>query len=545
MPVVTMPDGTDVSFPNDMPSEQIRAMIAKKFPQDVASHYGNISEGLKSGMSWADVAGTANKFLMQGVPEDQRASDKSAEFVGKVASNIPSSAAEFAKNTAQPFIHPVETAQNVAALGKGVLQKLGLMSGNDSTQYADAVGKFLIDRYGSGAAIKKTLEEDPVGMLADVSMVLTAGGSATARLPGVIGKAGEVASAAGRTMDPLNAVASTARGAGNVAATALGVTTGVDSDAIKIAAKAGAEGGEPGKAFLENLTGKSDPNAIVSEAKAAVSQLRQERGASYRQDMAKIGADTTVLDFQKIDDAVQKVAGVKTYKGQVLSPKTEAIRQELEGAVNEWRALDPAEFHTAEGLDALKQKIGNIRDATQVGTPDRLVADNVYKAVYKTITDQAPEYAKVMKGYEEASNLVREMEKTLSLNPKASIDTSLRKLQSALRNNVNTNYGRRSGLIDFLQRAGAKNLLEKLAGQMLSSAAPRGLGRVLAGGEGFSALAALAHGNPAIAAMLAGGLGASSPLIVGGAAYGAGAATRLPLRGIGRSAFQAGRLPEQ
>lgn len=520
MAIVQMPDGTNVRFPDNMPPDQIRSLIAKKFPQDVASHFSNVAQGLSSGMSWADVPGEALK-------------------------NLPSSAGQFVENTARPFIHPVQTAENLGAIGKGVLQKLGMVSGNEDVPYANAVGKFLMSRYGSMDALKKTLATDPVGVAADVATVLSGGGAVAERLPGLAGKVGEVAGQVGRAVDPLSVAGAAARGAGNVAAHAAGISTGVGSDALKVAAQAGAEGGQGGKAFLENMTGAADPNAVVSEAKAAVGQIRQERGNVYRQEMAKIGADNTVLDFNKIDNAVQKVAGVKMYKGQSLSPKTAAIRQELTDTVEEWKNLPAAEYHTAEGLDALKQKIGDIRDSTQPGTPDRLVADNVYKAIYSTITDQAPKYAKVMRGYQEASDLIREMETTLSLNPKASIDTQLRKLTSALRNNVSTNYGRRAELIDFLQRAGAPHLLQKLAGQMLSSESPRGLGRVLAGGEGASGLAALLHGNPAVAAGLVGGLAASSPLLMGSAAYGLGAASRLPLRTLGRSAFQAGRLPQQ
>jgi hypothetical protein len=84
--------------------------------------------------------------------------------------------------------------------------------------------------------------------------------------------------------------------------------------------------------------------------------------------------------------------------------------------------------------------------------------------------------------------------------------------------------------------------MEKLAGQTLGSFAPRGLSRLLAGGEGASALAAMGLGNPGAAAALAGGMAASSPALVGGAAYGLGAASRLPLRTIGRSGFQIGRV---
>lgn len=542
MPVVKMPNGDLVRFPDDMPKETISSFIATRFPDEVKAQLKDKAEAVQSGMSWSQIA---NKFLMQGVPEDQRDQDQAGKFVTNTLSNIPSSAGSFVSNTASAVFHPIDTAENLGSIGKGVLQKLGLWKGDDSIKYADAVGQFLKERYGSGANIQKTVEQDPVGVAADISMILSSGGTLAARLPGVAGKVGEITSAAGRAIDPLNVAAAAARPVGKLAAEGAGITTGVGSDAIKVAAQAGAEGGPAGRAFLENMTGVADPNAVVSEAKTAVSQLRQERGNVYRQEMAKIGADNTVLDFQKIDDAVQRVAGVKTYKGQVLSPKTEGIRQEITDAIAEWKSLPAGDFHTAEGLDALKQKLGDIRDATQPGTPDRLVADSVYKAVYKTITEQAPEYAKVMKGYEEASNLIREMEKTLSLNPKASIDTSLRKLTSALRNNVSTNYGRRAELVDFLQRAGAPHLMEKLAGQMLSSASPRGLGRVVAGGEGASALGAFGAGHPAAAALLLGGLAASSPMLVGGAAYGAGAASRLPLRTLGRSAFQAGRLPEQ
>lgn len=41
MPVVTMPDGVPVSFPDDMPAEHIKALIANKFPDQVKLTLGN------------------------------------------------------------------------------------------------------------------------------------------------------------------------------------------------------------------------------------------------------------------------------------------------------------------------------------------------------------------------------------------------------------------------------------------------------------------------------------------------------------------------
>jgi len=357
---------------------------------------------------------------------------------------------------------------------------------------------------------------------------------------------GEVAAAAGRVVDPLTAAGKGVKAAGGLAAKGLGLTTGVGEDAIKTAAQAGATGGEAGAALRGGMTGAVTGEEVVKEARGAVDKLRQVRGDEYRKNMKAIGADDTVLDFDKVDTAVEKVAGVKTYKGQNISPGTAEIRQSVTKAVADWKALDPVEYHTAEGLDALKQKIGDIRDATQYGTPERVVADSVYHAIRNTIVDQAPEYGKAMKGYEEASKQIKEIEKTLSIpgGGKVNIDTALRKLQSVLRNNVNTNYGRRKELADVLVSSGAPHLLEKLSGMALSSATPRGLAGVLGGGELLASLATLIAGNPALAAKLAASVAATSPKLVGGAAYAAGAATRLPLRQLGQSAFQAGRLPQ-
>ena len=61
------------------------------------------------------------------------------------------------------------------------MQKLGVMPGKDAAQYADAVGQFLMDRYGSKYAILKTLVTDPVRIVVDVSTVLSAGGSLAVR----------------------------------------------------------------------------------------------------------------------------------------------------------------------------------------------------------------------------------------------------------------------------------------------------------------------------------------------------------------------------
>jgi hypothetical protein len=111
----------------------------------------------------------------------------------------------------------------------------------------------------------------------------------------------------------------------------------------------------------------------------------------------------------------------------------------------EFSAPPANEFHTAEGIDALKQQLGDIREATQPA------ADRATKRCGGSSLTRPPAYAGVMKGYEEASDLIREIETTLSTNPRASVDTTLRKLTSALRNSV-SNYGRPAELVGFGER---------------------------------------------------------------------------------------------
>jgi hypothetical protein len=461
--------------------------------------------------------------------------------VGKGAVlNAPSSAVSFGKAMAQPFIHPVDTAMALKNLGHGVLQKTGILPGTEHEKYADAVGQFFADRYGGIENVKHTLATDPVGVAADLSALLTGGGTAAARAPGIFGEVANVVSKAGRLIDPIEAAAQTVRGAGYAGSEMIGhLGTGTGGEAIRTAYRSGQEGGESAKAFQENLRGTAPMDETVDAAKKAVTNIKQQRSAAYRQGMADVGLDQKVLNFDYIDEGLRKAGGVKVFKGVDLSPKTKAVREEIADAVDMWRNRDPAEYHTAEGLDALKQIIGNIRDDTPYGSPSRVVADRAYHGIRDTIIERIPEYESVMKGYEQASKQIKEIERTLSLNPNASVDTALRKLQTVLRDNVTSAYGKRRELAEYLVKAGAPNLMERLAGQALSTVAPRGLvgklgvemlamGALHVGGAGPLSLGSLAT------------LPLLSPRLVGEGAYYAGRASPAG-RPIARSIFQSGR----
>lgn len=456
--------------------------------------------------------------------------------VGKeAAQNAIPSAIEFGKNMLTPITDPVGFAKGLTSIVGGYAQKLQNLTPprrgpsilpppglrNTEPKFdeapADAVNEHFKDRAGGWENIKRTVAKDPVGALADLSVVLTGGAALPARLPGIAGQTAKIANTVGRTIDPVNLVAKTAKLPGHLTALAGGQMTGTGSVPIREGFKAGKTGGDYAKTFLDNMHGNVSPTDVVQSARDAVDNLRVERGTAYRGGMVDISKDPTVLSFEPIDKAIAKAQNIGSYKGQVIKESAGDTWARINKVVEDWKQLDPNEFHTPEGLDALKQKIGDIRDLTQPNTAARAAVDTVYRSVREQIAAQAPAYGKVMKGYEEASDAIRELEKALSLGEKASADTALRKLQSIMRNNVNANYGKRAELGEELVKAGAKNLKPALAGQALSAWTPRGLQSLGPNAAGFASLS-----NPLYLATLP----LMSPRLWGYGAYGLGAMAR-------------------
>ncbi len=394
--------------------------------------------------------------------------------------NIPGSAMKFGGDVAGMFMDPAGAMEGIGNLLKGGVQKLLPPKGQKYEAYVDRLGDFVASRYGSLEAAKETAITDPIGSLADVSMLMSGGGTAAARLPGKLGQLGQAVQTAGRVSDPLSIAGSVAKAGVTkvlepVASNIMGSMAGTGAAPIRQAAEAGAEGGRAAKTFLDNLRGKAATDDVVVQAKLALGKMRAAKSEEYVAGMKKISKDKTVLDFGPIDDAVAGVAEIGVYKGQTIRPSTTVAMDEIRKAVDDWKKLDPAEFHTPEGLDALKQKIGDIASTYDYNTQPRVVADQIYNAIKEQIVKQAPDYARVMEDYTRATDLVREIERSLSLGKKTAADTALRKLTSVMRNNVNTNYGARQRSMNVLEDALGAPLMPAVAGQAMSSAMPRGL----------------------------------------------------------------------
>lgn len=448
-------------------------------------------------------------------------------MLAQAVANFPSSAYQLGKSTFEAVTSPIETGKNIAALGSSVLGKMGVTDADPAM--ANRVGEFYKDRYGGIENAKRTFANDPAGFLADAATILTGAGGALRAVPQAgVKSAGKVVQKAADIVDPFTVATKGVKGVGKGTAAVLGFTTGTGTRAVEEAAKAGYRGGDQGEAFVSQMRGAAPIADVVESIKPAISALRQDRSAAYQQGMANVAKDKTVLKFDDIDKAIGNARQTGMYKGQVIDKSAAEAWQKINDQVNEWKGLDPAEFHTPEGLDALKKSLKDIKESYAFGSPARLAADKAYNAVRGEITKQAPEYSRVMKDYETASDLLDEIETTLSQNPRASIDTQVRKLQSILRNNANTNYGRRAELGEMLAERGATELFPQLAGQAMSSWTPRGLSGALSGaGAIYSTIPAIAQGVTPTGALQ---LASTSPRIVGETVYAASKAVGKPVQ---------------
>jgi hypothetical protein len=459
-------------------------------------------------------------------PADQAEPEKTwpQALMSGVAS-APGSVYGLGEGLVKAVASPVKTLTTLQQLSRGIVQRVlpaGLVDalGRDERgdQVYDAVAQHYIKQYGSEEGFKNAVANDPAAILADASTILTGGGSIISKIPG-FASAGSKISSAGAAIEPLSATTKAVLPLVSSAVTGLsGGLTGVGSEPIKQAFRAGQEGGEASSLFTSNLRGTAQPTDIVDTARAALASIRAQASKTYRENMAGVSNDKTVLSLDdtinSLNDSFNKFAA---YKGQIKNQSVAGALQSVDNKVQQWLKLDPDQFHTPEGLDQLKQSIGEILDGLPAENRTAYAAvKQVYDSVKKSVAQQAPDYAVAMDNYSKSADLLREMERALSLGNKASADTALRKLTSLMRNNVNTNYGERLRLGQMLDEASGGQVMPAVSGQALSTVMPRGI--QFATGPALTSSLALTGQLPQ--AVMAGVV--SSPRVAGEVAHGIG-----------------------
>lgn len=439
------------------------------------------------------------------------------------------------------LLTPVRAAANAVAPESGVTGYLNAMKSGaedldrqnaDSNYYKGAkLGTELAMTYPVGGVLSKVAAKavpalttvapnflaalETGGMRGGNALTRAAGGAITgAATAGIIDPqdAWKGAVAGGVLPTAVKAAGVVGNSIGNLAANAIGGLTGVGPEPVKQAFKAGLRGATD---FVDNMRGQVPLTDVLDAAKQGLANMRSEASNAYRSGMVPIKNDATVLNFGAIDQALADAANVANFKGQTTNEAAAGAVQKMRDIVENWKTLAPDQFHTPEGMDALKRALGGVLEG--IGPKERtasLAAGKIYNAAKDTITQQAPAYANVMKAYETAATQFGEIERTLSLGDRAAKDTAMRKLQSLMRNNVQTNYGNRLSLANTLEDKGGVDLMPSIAGQAMNSLTPRSLvGQGLLGANALTMMA-----NPSQALLLP----LQSPRVMGEGAYAAG-----------------------
>jgi hypothetical protein len=324
---------------------------------------------------------------------------------------------------------------------------------------------------------------------------------------------GAVGGAGGELIKPI------VKATGTLASEVLGNLSGVGSQAYKTAYNAAVEGGDKLKALASNLRKQAPMENVVDDALLGLNNMGKDLQKQYRSGMIDIKKDKTILDFQGIDKSIDNARNLGIFKGKVNKKEIVDEVDRIKAIVDDWKKENPADFHTPEGMDQLKQMIGlELEKIPFEQQTLRKAVGGIYSSVRDEVKKQAPVYDSVMKKYSEGLDQASELKKALGLGDKSSIDSSLRRLQSVMRDNVNTNYGNRVNYAEMLEQASGKPIMAQLAGQALSSPTPRGLQKLLPSVSGISGLAV----DPLFLATIP----AQSPRLMGEATILAGKASR-------------------
>ena len=271
------------------------------------------------------------------------------DYFTELRQNILPSGQQFVYDMIQPFVDPINTAKDIAALTSSVANKLFVEGTQENEQLADAVGEYFKERYGGIENIKQAFKKDPFGVVSDIMLVGTGVGAAvkgvgTATKLGGLTKAGQALQTTSRYLDPATAVE---KGVGSVLKTAgdaaLATGTLFSGANLNEAFRAGREGGDLQKDFLSQMRGGGDPARPV--------ELLKQLGTDFK---------TGLVPRMKRDIA-------KTVQENVFDPTEEVGRRPITGVIDGEPRTDLT--RTSQGPSFFQKE--------DMRTPDTEVKDRV------------------------------------------------------------------------------------------------------------------------------------------------------------------------
>jgi len=469
------------------------------------------------------------------------------------AKNIPSSVANVVSGLAQTISHPIDTAKLLHKGYRGAIQNV-LTSGRinpyegmeEDKRIADSIGQHYKEKFGGLENIRNTAINDPVGLMADIAGVGSLGGSVL-RLAGAE-KAAKVAQNISSSIDPISqSIKTTTSSIKPFYKAVVGKTSGVGPNVVEQQLR----GSPEFKSAMDSMGNKvkrsvgrggefnSEYN-IVENTQDALVNLKQIRGDAYRsklENLTKAKEEIPIDDIKTAADGwlkrfnITETSDGLDFKFSKLrtNPQAMAEVKTIYETIVDWstkKRLTPLQ------LDELKQTIDGAYSST---SQSRAMVQSLKKSVHDKVVSAVPDYAEMTKDYAKATEIIKNIERSLGAGTRSSADTTIRRLTMALREDKSL----RRDLLTILDTAGKQDISASISGAISRPFVSRSLESTLSAGTlGTAAFLS----SPYLAALIP----LASPRIVAELNVVLGqigrAATSPTGRNVNLGAYQAGTL---
>ena len=372
------------------------------------------------------------------IPGPRRAwSDVAYEAV----SNVPSSAGKFVGGLYEAVTSPVQTAKGLLDLGAGALQKAmpkpvadfinkfdqNPEAAQRAMAVANAVGGQYQKDYGSVEGLKNKIATDPVGFASDVSMLLSAGAPAVAKVSPAAGKALSTAAAFTNPAAPIAAAAEYgikggAAAAGNIVDALSGQRSQVRAGNI-IRNALTEEGRTPQNVLAAQQAIQNAPaGATVRQALANVT-APQIQYLGELVDARTPGAKMTTQQaqeasrLQRMEQATPDLQAAQALRADQSTPLYQAATQPttaistapLVVQIDSLLAANPGNSKLVAALNQVKTGLESSANAQQVSSVldnlKDLIATKDNKFIVKNLIDIKKNVESALPGYQQAQQV--------------------------------------------------------------------------------------------------------------------------------------------
>ena len=287
--------------------------------------------------------------------------------------NLPSSTMQLGKDLITPFLHPIETADSLVSLGKGIYQ-LAIPGEHPDEATAIAVGEFLGERSGGLENIKETFANDPAGFLADLSMVMTGGAGLAAKVGGQTANIASTVGQVGRAIDPVLAgvrgAGATVGGVGTAADTLLGLTAGLPGGprAVRnirrgeqLTADDPTRAAERSAQLSRALKGEEDLLGVVDTIEDGLRKTQRDASSTFGKAFKELELENIPVKLDDIEAPIRAELALQDDigafgRGTNASPGELATYQQVFDLIADKRRIH-GDTITADVLDQIKRSI--------------------------------------------------------------------------------------------------------------------------------------------------------------------------------------------